>query len=68
MKTPAMTPSRILALREHLQMTQEEFARQLGLSHRSSVCLLEQGTRDPTGPVLRILEMLWQQEFATSEK
>jgi DNA-binding transcriptional regulator YiaG len=53
-----MTPHQIKALRESRQMTQEEFARLLGLGHRASVSRLESGTRKATGTLLAFLQHL----------
>jgi transcriptional regulator with XRE-family HTH domain len=53
-----MTPEQIRALRQTLGMTQEEFARELGLDHRASVSRLESGDREPVGPLLVLLQRL----------
>jgi transcriptional regulator with XRE-family HTH domain len=50
-----MRPEQIRALRERLKMTQEEFARRLGLETRGAVSRLESGSRAPTGPLLAFL-------------
>ena len=39
-------------------MTQEEFARRLGLATRGAVSRLETGSRQPTGPLLAFLRHL----------
>jgi len=53
-----MTPTQIKAMRDRLQMTQDEFARLLGLDHRASVSRLESGTREATGVLLAFLRHL----------
>ena len=53
-----MTPIEIRALRERLKMTQVEFARRLKLNHRASISRLESGTREATGPLLALLQLL----------
>ncbi len=55
-----MTPTQIKDLRGRLEMTQEEFARKLGLDHRASVSRLESGARDAAGPLLALLRLLDQ--------
>jgi DNA-binding transcriptional regulator YiaG len=60
-----MTPETIKALRRRLGMTQEEFAHEVGLETRGAVARLESTdpgvNRAPTGPLLRLLERLWEE-------
>jgi DNA-binding transcriptional regulator YiaG len=56
-----MSPEQIRQLRERLKMTQEEFARRLGLETRGAVSRLESGSRQPTGPLLALLLLLSEQ-------
>lgn len=53
-----MKPEEIKALRESLGMTQQEFAKALGLATRSAACHLERGSKEPKGPLLVLLELL----------
>ena len=53
-----MTPIAIRLLRESLGMTQEDLARYLGFATKGAVSHLEAGRKRPTGPVLRLLEIL----------
>jgi DNA-binding transcriptional regulator YiaG len=53
-----MAPEEIRLVRERLQMSQGEFARELGLSHRGSVSRLESGSRKAGGSVLVLLRQL----------
>jgi DNA-binding transcriptional regulator YiaG len=62
-----MNPQQILDLRRRLRLTQDELARLLGFNHRSAVSRLEDGSRDPTPAVLRLLKML-QADPAEVEK
>jgi DNA-binding transcriptional regulator YiaG len=55
MNNHTITPERIKALRGRLRMTQDEFARKLGLATRGAVSRLEGGSRTPTGPLLHLL-------------
>ena len=50
------TPDRIRALRERLDMGQEEFATTLGYGAAPRVSELETGARTPSGPVSRLLD------------
>jgi DNA-binding transcriptional regulator YiaG len=56
-----MKPNDIRALREALKMTQTEFAHHIGLETRGAVSRLESGGREPTGPLLRLLQLLREQ-------
>lgn len=53
-----MTPEQIKSLRESLGLTQQEFARHIGLATRSAVCHLERGSKQPKGPLLALLRLL----------
>ncbi len=53
-----MNPRDIRSLRERLQMTQEEFAAKLGLKTRGAVSKLENGAKEPKGPLLVLLQLL----------
>jgi DNA-binding transcriptional regulator YiaG len=53
-----MSPAQIRALRDELQDTQAEFARRLGLAHKSQVSRLESGERPPDGPTTVLLRLL----------
>jgi len=54
-----MTPQEIRALREHLHLTQEVFARILGVSF-ATVNRWENGKTEPTGDYARVLQTLLQ--------
>jgi transcriptional regulator with XRE-family HTH domain len=58
------TPSEIRELREELGLTQKELAEELGLdTYEGSaprVSDLEQGRRDASGPIRRLLDQLQQ--------
>jgi len=54
-----MTPQEIRALREHLHLTQEVFARILGVSF-ATVNRWENGKTEPTGDYARVLQTLHQ--------
>lgn len=60
-----MKPEQIRKLREHLGMTQVEFAQRLGIVNKASVSHLESGNRKPKGPLLELLKMLWDKELGT---
>lgn len=49
---------RVRALREKHGWTQDDLADLLGLATRGAVCNLEQGRRQPTGPVKRLIVAL----------
>lgn len=59
-----MTPQEIKALRERLQLTQEVFARILGVSF-ATVNRWENGKTEPTGDYARVLQTLHQLAAAT---
>jgi DNA-binding transcriptional regulator YiaG len=50
----------IRQLRESLGMTQDDLARYLGLATKGAVSHMENERKSPTGPVLRLLEILRQ--------
>ena len=56
-----MTPDAIKLLRERLKMSQLEFARALGLTHRSAVAKLEGGVNRAKGATLKVLGQLADQ-------
>ncbi len=53
-----MDASRIKRLRQHLGLTQEDFAIRLGLATRGAVCHLERGTKEAKGPLRELLHLL----------
>jgi DNA-binding transcriptional regulator YiaG len=53
-----MSPQTIKGLRQSLGLTQQQFAERLGLATKGAVSLLESGDREPTGPLVKLLEML----------
>lgn len=53
---PSMTPREIRQLRDRLQMTQDEFARVLGVNVYH-VSRLEHGARKPSGPLNVLLRL-----------
>lgn len=63
-----MTPEQIRELRETLRMTQEEFARRLGLQTRGAISHLESGRKVPVGPTLAALNLLAEQVRKTRKK
>lgn len=52
-----MKPHNIRALRDRLQMTQEQFAQALGLADKHTVSKLENGSRRPGGALAVLLEL-----------
>jgi len=52
------TPDRIRALRDRLGFNQTRMARALGYSSKQRVSELENGAREPSGAVLRLLDYL----------
>src|SRR5688572_3007212 len=50
--TPERLPAKLKLIREHLEMSQGQIARALGVSDRSSVSGYERGEREPPLPVL----------------
>ena len=53
------TPERIRALRYHMRVrTQKEFAVELGLGRRGTVSELENGKRDVTPRIQKVLDLL----------
>ena len=63
----SMRPEQIKSLRERLQMTQEEFAKHVGLQTRGAVSKLESGAKTPTGPLARLLQVLADQQRSGSK-
>jgi transcriptional regulator with XRE-family HTH domain len=59
-----MTPQEIRALRERLHLTQEVFARILGVSF-ATVNRWENGKTEPTGDYARVLQTLYQLTAST---
>lgn len=57
----SMTPAEIRKLRADKKMTQDEFAKLLGLETRFAVSKLESGAREPKGPLLELLNMIRDQ-------
>ena len=55
-----MTPNEIRAVRAWLGESQDEFGQRLGVS-RIAVARWETGARNPSGPVVKLLEQLWNQ-------
>lgn len=51
---PSFSPTRLIALRERLQLSQEQLAEVIGVT-RGAVGHWEQGIRPITGPVARVL-------------
>ncbi len=46
---------RVKIIRSHMGLTQDEFARRIGMQTRSAVCQLEKGHREPKGALLLLL-------------
>ena len=59
-----MTPDQIKALRERLGMSARAFAELLGMGEDDrAVRYFESGEREPSGPVMRLLEMVERGEL-----
>lgn len=63
-----MDPKKIRALRDHLQMTQAEFAQRLGLGTKGAVSHWESGRKSPTGTALGALKLLAEMTYAKTKK
>ena len=55
-----MSPNQIRAIRAWFDLTQEELAERLGVA-QNSVARWENGSRNPSRPVVKLLEQMWEQ-------
>lgn len=63
MRGDNMTTAEIRQIRERLNLTQVEFARELGVC-QGTVSHWEKGIRTPTGPAVRLLRILASEKTA----
>lgn len=50
--TPKLLPQKLKAIRERLEMSQSEIAREIGVDNRASISGYERGEREPSLPIL----------------
>ena len=53
-----MTPQEIKSLRSRLGLTQEAFAKVMGVSRIATVSEWENGSRNPSGSAVKLMELL----------